>query len=235
MTTESISVANSDSSPISTRDLRSLTATAEKKLLVGIARRLPSWIGPDHLTVLGAVSMAGAGLCYRLIAVSPLAVLGVNLFLFLNWFGDSLDGTVARVRGKQRPRYGFFVDHLTDAFGAIFLLGGLAFSGIVSPFAVLGLLIAYLLLQIHIALKAHTTRVFQIAYGGIGGTEARLILGLANLILLWRPEVAAIASPLAWLAAALLVGLVAKDAVKTGRALDLQERELWAAEAATRR
>ena len=134
---------------------------------------------------------------------------------------------MARVRGKQRPRYGFFVDHVTDAFGAIFLLGGLAFSGIVSPFAVLALLIAYLLLQIHIALKAHSTGVFQIAYAGIGGTEARLILGLANLILLWRPEVAAVASPLAWAAATLLVGLVLMDALKTGRALDRQERELW--------
>ena len=227
MTTESISAATSDSSPLSARDLRSFTAETEKKLLVAIARRLPSWIGPDHLTALGAISMAGAGLCYRLLVVSPLALLGVNLFLFLNWFGDSLDGTVARVRGKQRPRYGFFVDHLTDAFGAIFLLGGLAFSGIVSPFAVLALLIAYLLLQIHIALKAHTTRVFQIAYGGIGGTESRLILCFANLILLWRPEVAAVASPLAWMAATLLVGLVIMDALKTGRALDRQERGLW--------
>jgi len=169
---------------LSTRDLRSITAEKEKKILIALARRLPSWVGPDHLTALGVISMAGAGLCYRLLLLSPLALLGVNFFLFLNWFGDSLDGTLARVRQKQRPRYGFYVDHLVDAFGAIFLLGGLALSGLLSPYAALALLVAYLLLQIHIALKAHTTRVFQIAFFGIGGTEARILLGIMNTALM---------------------------------------------------
>jgi hypothetical protein len=212
---------------LSQRDLRSFTAEVEKKILVGIARRLPSFVGPDHLTALGVLSLAGAGLCYRLFAVSPVALLGVNLFLFLNWFGDSLDGTLARVRGKQRPRYGFYVDHLVDAFGAIFLFGGFAASGLASPFAALTLLVAYLLLQIHIALKAHTTRVFQIAFGGVGGTEARLLLALANLVLMMRPGLSALATPLSWGAAILLVGLVLYDGLKTGRALDREERLLW--------
>jgi archaetidylinositol phosphate synthase len=212
---------------LSTRDLRSFTACAEKKLLVSLARRLPSWVGPDHLTALGVVAMAGAGLCYRLLVVSPLALLGVNLFLFLNWFGDSLDGTLARVRQKQRPRYGFYVDHLVDAFGAIFLLGGLATSGLVTPYAALALLIAYMLLQIHIALKAHTTRVFQIAFAGIGGTEARILLGSMNLGLLAWPALQAMVTPLAWLAALALVGVVVADGVRTGRSLDREERLLW--------
>lgn len=212
---------------LSTRDLRSFTARAEKRLLVSLARRLPSWIGPDHLTALGVLAMAGAGLCYRLLVVSPLALLGVNLFLFLNWFGDSLDGTLARVRQKQRPRYGFYVDHLVDAFGAIFLLGGLASSGLVTPYAALGLLVAYLLLQIHIALKAHTTRVFQIAFAGIGGTEARILLGSLNLALLAWPGLAATVTPLSWFAAAALVVLVIADGVRTGRTLDREERRLW--------
>ena len=211
---------------LSTRDLRSFTAETEKKVLVALAKRMPSWIGPDHLTALGGLAMAGAGLCYRFLSVSPLALLGVNLFLFLNWFGDSLDGTLARVRRKQRPRYGFYVDHLVDAFGAIFLLGGLAFSGLVSPYAALALLIAYLLLQIHIALKAHATRVFQIAFGGVGGTEARILLGLLNLALLAWPGLTVIATPLAWFGAALLAGLVIADGIKTGRALDEEERLL---------
>lgn len=209
---------------LSRRDLRSFTASAEKKALVAMARRLPAWIGPDHLTALGVLSMAGAGLCYRLVAISPLAFLGVNLFLFLNWFGDSLDGTLARVRSRERPRYGFYVDHLVDAFGAIFLLGGLAFSGLVSTYAALGLLIAYLLLQIHIALKAHTTRVFQIAFGGVGGTEARIIVALVNTAVLLWPGLQSTLSPLVWLAAAVLVGLTVADGVKTGRALDSEER-----------
>ena len=209
---------------LSQRDLRSFTATFEKELLIALAKRLPAWIGPDHLTVLGAVAMTGAGLCYRLVAVSPLAFLGVNLFLFLNWFGDSLDGTLARVREKQRPRYGFYVDHLVDAFGAIFLLGGLASSGLVAPLAALSLLIAYLLLQIHIALKAHTTRVFQIAFGGIGGTEARILLGILNLGLVAWPALLPVLTPMVWLAVVALVALVVADGVATGRALDREER-----------
>jgi archaetidylinositol phosphate synthase len=213
--------------PLSTRDLRSLTADAEKKLLVWIAKRLPAWVGPDHLTALGVLSMAGAGLCYRMVAVFPLAFLGVNLFLFLNWFGDSLDGTLARVRQRQRPRYGFYLDHLVDAFGAIFMLGGVAASGLVSPFAALAMLIAYLVLQLHIALKAHTTRVFQIAFGGIGGTELRLLLAFANVIVLVRPELLAAATPLAWSLTALVVGLVSVDAWRTARALDREERRAW--------
>ncbi len=209
---------------LSQRDLRSFTATFEKELLIAMAKRMPAWIGPDHLTVLGAVAMAGAGLCYRLVAVSPLAFLGVNLFLFLNWFGDSLDGTLARVREKQRPRYGFYVDHLVDAFGAIFLLGGLASSGLVAPLAALSLLIAYLLLQIHIALKAHTTRVFQIAFCGIGGTEARILLGILNLGLFAWPALLPVLTPMVWLAVVALVALVVADGVATGRALDREER-----------
>ena len=213
--------------PLSTRDLRSLTAGAEKKILISLAKRLPAWIGPDHLTALGVIAMAGAGLSYRLLAVSPLALLGVNLFLFLNWFGDSLDGTLARVREKQRPRYGFYVDHLVDAFGAIFLLGGFAISGLVTPYAALALLVAYLLLQIHIALKAHTTRVFQIAFAGIGGTEARILLGGLNLALLAWPALQASVTPLAWLMAGALVAVVVTDAIRTGQALDREERRLW--------
>jgi archaetidylinositol phosphate synthase len=220
---------------LSTRDLRSFTAENEKRILVAIARRLPGWIGPDHLTALGALSMAGAGLCYRLVPLSSLALLGVNVFLFLNWFGDSLDGTVARVREKQRPRYGFFVDHLVDAFGAIFLLGGLASSGLVSPFSALALLIAYLLLQIHIALKSQTTHVFQIAFAGIGGTEVRLVLGLLNLAVLLWPGLTGLGSWAAWCAAFALAVLVLKSGYETGVLLDREERLLWADRSASTR
>lgn len=209
---------------LSRRDLRSFTANYEKKILISLAKRMPAWIGPDHLTALGVISMAGAGLCYRLVAITPLAFLGVNVFLFLNWFGDSLDGTLARVREKQRPRYGFYVDHLVDAFGAIFLLGGLAWSGLVAPLAALALLIAYLLLQIHIALKAHTTGVFQIAFDGIGGTEARILVGGVNLGLMLWPGLVSTLTPVVWLAVLGLVVLVVADGIATGCALDREER-----------
>ena len=224
MTTQPLTSITPVPPSLSRRDLRSFTANYEKKILIALAKRLPSWIGPDHLTALGVLSMAGAGLCYRLVAITPLAFLGVNVFLFLNWFGDSLDGTVARVREKQRPRYGFYVDHLVDAFGAIFLLGGLAASGLVAPLAALALLIAYLLLQIHIALKAHTTGVFQIAFDGIGGTEARILLGGMNLGLMLWPGLVSTLTPVVWLAVLGLVVLVVTDGIATGRALDREER-----------
>lgn len=213
--------------PLSVRDLRSVTANKEKEILIAMARRLPRWVSPDHLTVLGVLAMAGAGICYRLLSVTPLALMGVNLFLFLNWLGDSLDGTLARVREKQRPRYGFYVDHLADAFGAVFLLGGLAASGLASPLSALALLVAYLLLQVHIALKAHTTGVFQIAFGGVGGTEARILLALMNLALWIRPDLQEMAGPLFWILAAVVTLLVVADGVVTGRRLDVEERRHW--------
>ncbi|MEO5761209.1 MAG: CDP-alcohol phosphatidyltransferase family protein [Vicinamibacteria bacterium] len=213
---------------IARRDLRSFTAGIEKPLLIAIARRLPAWVQPDHLTALGLFSMAGAGLCYRLVSLTPLALLGANAFLFLNWFGDSLDGTLARVREKQRPRFGFYLDHLVDAFGAIFLLVGLAASGLATPLSALGLLIAYSLLQIHIALKAHATHVFQIAFGGVGGTEARIGLAILNTLLLVAPSAQGLLTPLAWILCSGLVGLVVIDGVATARMLDREERALWA-------
>lgn len=209
------------------RDLRSVTAEAEKRLLIGLAQRLPRWIEPDHLTALGAISMMGAGLCYRLVAITPLALVGVNAFLFLNWFGDSLDGTLARVRERQRPRYGFYVDHVIDAAGAIALLGGLATSGITDARAPAALLLAYLLLQVHIALKAHATGVFQIAFAGVGGTEARLILMGVNTALVVLPELAPALPAFCGAAALALFTLVVVDGVRTGRSLDRAERALW--------
>jgi hypothetical protein len=107
-----------------------------------LARRTPHWIGPDHLTALGLASLAGAGLSYWCARWNPAGLLWVILFLALNWLGDSLDGTLARVRNRQRPRYGFYIDHVVDAFGTLFLLSGLAFSGYMSERVAAGLLIA---------------------------------------------------------------------------------------------
>ena len=130
------------------REHRSLTAAAEKRLLVWLAERMPRWLNSDHLTVLGLVGNALAGLGYVLSGRDPAWLHFVNLCLVVNWFGDSLDGTLARVRNRLRPRYGFYVDHLVDAFGALFLLVGLAASGLVSERVALALLVAYFLLYL---------------------------------------------------------------------------------------
>ena len=169
------------------RELRGLTAGIEKKALLWLAARTPAWITPDHLTALGLLAMLVAGLAYAASAKRPAALHVVNLGLVINWLGDSLDGTLARFRQRSRPRYGFYVDHLVDAFGALFLLGGLALSGYMSERVSMGLLIAYFLVSINIYLATYALGVFKISFGAIGGTELRILLILANLTLLAHP------------------------------------------------
>ena len=121
------------------RELGGFTAAAEKRLLVWLAARMPGSVTPDHLTALGLAAMAAAGAAYAACRRDRTWLHAVNLCLLLNWFGDSLDGTLARHRQKLRPRYGFYVDHLVDAFGALFLLLGLAASGLMHERVALGL------------------------------------------------------------------------------------------------
>jgi phosphatidylglycerophosphate synthase len=170
------------------RELTSLTAAAEKRALLWLAARMPSWVSSDQLTALGLLAMVAAGVAYALSAHQPAWLHAVNALLFVNWFGDSLDGTLARYRNRSRPRYGFYVDHMVDTLGVLALLGGLALSGFMSVAVAVTLLIAYYLLQINIYLATYTLGVFKIAYGRLGGTELRLLLALGNLGLLVAPS-----------------------------------------------
>jgi phosphatidylglycerophosphate synthase len=176
------------------REHRSLLAAAEKRLLIWIARRLPASINADHLTMLGIVGAAGAGVAFAAAGWTPLALVAVPLFLALNWFGDSLDGTVARVRGQQRPRYGFYVDHVVDLVNATCLFGGLAASGLMHPLLGMGLLVAYVLLCAESFLATHTVGVFRLSFSGIGPTELRILLSIGALVAITRPTV----KPFGW-------------------------------------
>jgi archaetidylinositol phosphate synthase len=167
----------------------SWVAAAEKRTLLWLAARTPDRIGPDHLTVLGLAAQLGAGVCYALAAWNRYALLGVIACLALNWLGDSLDGTLARVRQRQRPRYGFYVDHMVDSFGALALMGGLALSGYMHPVIAIGLLIAFLMLSIQSYLATHALGEFRISFWRFGPTELRLLLAVGNLALLWKPVV----------------------------------------------
>jgi archaetidylinositol phosphate synthase len=170
-----------------TRLLTSVLAPVEKRTLIWLADRMPGWVNSDHLTGLALVAMLLAGLSYWLASVTPLGLLLVVVCLAVNWFGDSLDGTLARIRHHQRPRYGFYVDHVVDAFGALFLLGGLALSDYMNPFIALGLLVAYLMLSVEAFLAAHTLGTFKMSYFKVGPTELRVLLAVGNLVLLVHP------------------------------------------------
>jgi phosphatidylglycerophosphate synthase len=165
---------------------QSFLAAAEKKTLMWLAARTPSWINSDHLTVLGLLAMAGAGAAYWWSKTNHAGLLVVIFCLAVNWLGDSLDGTLARFRNCPRPHYGFYVDHVVDAFGTLLLLGGLALSGYMSPWVALGLLIAYLMLLIEVCLASYTLGDFKISYFKMGPTELRILLSIGNLALLWK-------------------------------------------------
>jgi archaetidylinositol phosphate synthase len=176
----------------STREIRvqaSILAPLEKRCLIWLAHRLPSWVKSDHLTGLGAVALLGVGLCYWMAPIYPALLVGVVLLLAVNWFGDSLDGTLARVRRQERPRYGFYVDHVLDAVGMLFIMGGLTLGGFMSLAFGAGLLVAYYLLNIEIALATHTVGTFRISYWKFGPTELRILLATGTLLLLRSPDV----------------------------------------------
>jgi archaetidylinositol phosphate synthase len=170
-----------------TRETRvhgSLLAAAEKRVLIWIAERLPRSVSSDQLTALGAVALAAAGICYAIGREYPWSLVGVVALLVVNWFGDSLDGTVARVRRQERPRYGFYVDHVLDALGILFLMAGLMAGGYMSLAVGSGFLIAYYLLTIEIALATHALGIFRLSYWKIGPTELRILLAAGTLLLL---------------------------------------------------
>jgi phosphatidylglycerophosphate synthase len=164
-------------------------AAAEKRALVWIARRLPAWVSSDHLTLLALVAMAGAGGSFWAARYWPPALALVVACLAANWFGDSLDGTLARVRGCERPRYGFYVDHVVDIAGISFLFGGMTLSGYMSPVVGLALLAAYLLVSAEVFLATGVGGTFRMSFLRVGPTELRLLLSTGALMLFARPVV----------------------------------------------
>jgi phosphatidylglycerophosphate synthase len=208
------------------REHQSVLAGIEKRCLVWIARRLPPRINSDHLTALGAAAMLGTGAAFAAARADERALLLVPLMLAINWFGDSLDGTVARVRNAQRPRYGFYIDHVVDVGNATVLFTGLAFSTIASPWTAGALLVAYLLLAAESFLATHALGVFRISFAGFGPTELRILLSAGAVAAFFRPVVAPFGlAPVylfdlgGWIGAAGMLAAFAFNAVRNGREL----------------
>jgi phosphatidylglycerophosphate synthase len=208
------------------RDLRGLTTGLERAALRWLVPRVPAWLTPDRLTGTAFASMLAGGLLYWMSARRPGLLHAVNACLFVNWLGDSLDGAVAKHRGRAQPRYGFYIDHMLDNVGVAALLGGLCASGLVAPALGAVVVVLYLLFQLHMHMSVYTRGVFQMSFAGVGGTEMRLLLVLGNLAVLVQPRWAvfgydvrpydAIAAP----AALLLVGSLVVTIVRTAIELE---------------
>ena len=164
-------------------------AAVEKRTLIWIAHRLPRKVNSDHLTLLALVAMACTGASFWVARYWPPSLVLVVACLAVNWFGDSLDGTLARVRKHERPRYGFYVDHVLDIVGASFLFGGMALSGFMSPVVALALLAAYLLVSAEVFLATGVNGTFRMSFLSVGPTELRILLSIGALMLLSRPMV----------------------------------------------
>lgn len=165
------------------RDLGFLLAGPERRLLTALAARIPRSLRSNHFTVLGTIGAVGAGLAYTLSSRDPAWLWLASLMLAANWFGDSLDGTLARVRHAERPRYGYYLDHLVDAFSTAVIGAGIGLSPYVDFGIAMGLVVAYLALSINVYLESVVFGVFRLAYGRIGPTEVRLLLVVTNTVL----------------------------------------------------
>jgi len=187
MNAESATTKNEATFRTARRVNQALTASIEKRALQWMAERAPNWLTSDQLTLLGFIAQVGAGLFYAVSRFNRYALLAVILCLALNWFGDSMDGTLARVRRQQRPRYGFYVDHMVDLFGSIALMCGLGCSGFLHWQTAIAMLVAFLLLASESYLATYTLTCFQMSQGIFGPTEIRILLIIGNLELLRTP------------------------------------------------
>jgi archaetidylinositol phosphate synthase len=166
---------------------QALTARMEKRALQWMAERAPRWVSSDQLTVLGLCAQIGAGICFALSRYDRRFLLAVIVCLALNWLGDSLDGTLARVRRQERPRYGFYVDHIVDVLGAVALMCGLGFSGLLHWETAMAMLIAFLVLSSESYLATYTLKCFELSQGIFGPTEIRILLAMGCLAALRNP------------------------------------------------
>ncbi|HEV8382879.1 MAG TPA: CDP-alcohol phosphatidyltransferase family protein [Gemmatimonadales bacterium] len=191
-----------------------LLAGVERRVLRRVATWVPRTIRSNHLTALGILGATGAGAAYALTNRDPAWLWVASLMLVVNWLGDSLDGTLARVRGTQRPKYGYYLDHVVDAFSTAVIGLGIGLSPYVNLGLALGLVVVYLALSINVYLESSVFGVFKISYGRIGPTEVRLVLVLLNTVVAlvaWFELKGPIPLHVAanWTLAILLAGMVA--------------------------
>jgi phosphatidylglycerophosphate synthase len=197
----------------------SFSAAAERKTLHWLAVRLPARMNSDHLTAIGFASMMLAAASYAFARTNRAGLVLATLFLGLNWFGDSLDGTLARLRNRQRPRYGFYVDHMIDTFGGLFLMGGLALSGFIDWRIALGMFVAFLMLSVQVYLATYALGKFQLSFAKFGPTEIRILLSLGNVWLWFHPDARVLGSTVRLLDVGGMIAIVGMAAMLIASAI----------------
>jgi archaetidylinositol phosphate synthase len=160
-----------------------LLGPLERPALQWLAAHMPAWVTPDVLTVIGLGGSVLIFVSYALTNAHPALLWVASLGFVINWFGDSLDGTLARFRKIERPKYGFFIDHTIDAFSELLVVLGLGLTPYIRFDVAAVALIAYLLLSVLVYVRTYVEGVFQISYGKLGPTEVRAILIIVNTFL----------------------------------------------------
>jgi archaetidylinositol phosphate synthase len=205
------------------RTKRFVLAAPEARILNWIARRLPAAVKPDHLTALGVLASAGIPAAYVLSNGDRTWLWAASALLLVHWLGDSLDGTLARVRKAERPHYGFYLDHLVDAFATAAIGIGLGLSTYMMLAVGMAVVVAYLILSINTYLETHAFGTFTLGYGLLGPTEARLMLIAMNTLLAVGILGAGVLDALGIaLAAAMVVALIARACRNLKRLAELE-------------
>ncbi|HHS12995.1 MAG TPA: CDP-alcohol phosphatidyltransferase family protein [bacterium] len=211
----------------------SFLANPERKALVWIAQRIPRWISPDMLTFFGLFGMVWVGLSYYLAHMHWLFLVSASLGHIMNWAGDSLDGSLARARNQQRPRFGYYFDHLIDAFGIAFMLYGMAYSHLVKEYLVWPVLTMFFIAHINTYLVTNTRGLFKISYLRISTTEARVAMIILNTVLIFVNDIrifgihCTLVDIIAVFTSLFLLVAVIRSAYINLSALDKEERAKW--------
>lgn len=160
----------------------SVLNAAEKRVLVWLAQRQPRWVTSDGLTAIGVAGAIIVALGYILSNYHIGWLWLASLGFVINWYGDSLDGTLARVRGPERPIYGFFLDHNVDGITMAIMCIGTGLSGMLNLYIAMAVLAVYLMLSISVYINAHLKNEFKLTYASMGPTEFRLIMIVVNTL-----------------------------------------------------
>lgn len=183
-----------------------LLGPLERPALRWLAGKMPSWMTSDVLTMLGVISAAFIMACYYLTNYSPHFLWLASFGFVLHWFADSLDGTLARYRNQERPRYGFFIDHTVDAISETMIAVGIGLSPYVRFDVAMLALVSYLLMSVFVLIKTHVTGVFQISFSKFGPTEVRLVIVAANTVVFFVGNPGIVTS-IGWMGVYDLIGI----------------------------